>query len=290
MCRPLVLSLALLTVALLAWPNAAQSVRALGDGEAADTDGDFLLDCIEWAVLTNSSQPDSDGDQISDFVEVVQRGAPRRAGHPMPADQELRLVVTGPEAGSGSTTAHLHLLMRILGPISAITSFDTWIELPAAPGMRFPFSFVSLGAAVLQERVTATEGLWLRVTVPLASVGALRQLAPLSIHVESTVAGRTLRNGVKLIDVFGDLSSLVPFDDKGFALQTIQPSPGGTGGQSNRVCVLGLQDVSSGGGSLFEVVSADCEDCNEVECSPACAESLGWLIDLPGGLSTLTSH
>ena len=49
-----------------------------------DVDDDLLPDSVEWVSLTNSTNPDTDGDGISDFVEVVQRGRPRQAGEPMP--------------------------------------------------------------------------------------------------------------------------------------------------------------------------------------------------------------
>ena len=48
-------------------------VHAADPGPLADTDGDFLPDCVEWAVLTSATNPDTDGDLTGDFVEVVQR-------------------------------------------------------------------------------------------------------------------------------------------------------------------------------------------------------------------------
>ena len=64
-----------------------------------DTDGDFLPDVVEWVVLTDSTNPDTDGDNTPDFVEVVEGGNPRFETPPMPADQQMRLVVTGPTPG-----------------------------------------------------------------------------------------------------------------------------------------------------------------------------------------------
>jgi hypothetical protein len=279
---PLFVLLALVADATL---GKTPRVHAAAGEAAPDLDGDFLPDCVEWAVLTNASQPDSDFDQVSDFVEVVQRGAPRRSGMPMPADQEMRLVVAAPSTGTGQATTDLHLLMRILGDVSAISSFQTWVELPGAPGVRFSFDMLALGQATLDERASGAEGLWLRLTVPLASMAALEQLAPLSIHVESTVGGRLLRSAVKLIEAGGQLASLVPFDERGFALQSLQPQLDST--LSNRVCVLELRSV---GTSLFEITAADCEDCNEVECSAACGDCVGWVIDVPGGLQVLSGN
>lgn len=282
-------SLALSVVAIAAGElRVAPRVQAASEAALADLDDDFLPDSIEWAVLTNASLPDTDGDAVSDFVEVVQRGQPRRPGAPLPIDQELRLVATAPRLGSGDQTAHLHLLMRVIGTTAAVTSFASWFEFPNAPGTRFSFDFVGQGPATIAYRPAGAEGLWLRVSAPLASLDALQVLAPLSLHVEATVGGRILHSSIQLIDVRNVLSSLIPFDDRSFALQSVQPM--WTGGQSNRVCVLELQEVPTGGGAMFQVVRADCEDCNEVECSISCPDCLGWVIDLPGGLGPLTGR
>ena len=57
---------------------------------------------------------------------------------------------------------------------------------------------------------------------------------------------------------------------------------------SNKVCVLDLSEVGSGpGGVVFEIVDADCEDCNELECGASCSDSVGWVITIPGGHTTL---
>jgi hypothetical protein len=52
---------------------------------------------------------------------------------------------------------------------------------------------------------------------------------------------------------------------------------------------LELQEVGSGpGGTHYQVVGADCTDCNELECvQAACALCLGWVIIMPGGLGVI---
>lgn len=262
-------------------------------GPLADTDGDFLPDCVEWAVLTSATNPDTDGDLTGDFVEVVQRVAPRAHGQRIQTDQELRIVVTGPQPGSGETTAWMHLLVRIVGPLSSMTSFQTWLELPWLPGVQLPFDMLSLGPSVFRDRSAGSEGTWLSISVPLASIQMLRSLAPMSLHVRSVISGRVLESAVKLLNAQGELATLVPFDDTGYALHSLEPLPAtsGGGGESNRVCVLELAEVGSGpGGTVYEVVDADCEDCNEVECSTTCAQSVGWILTLPGGLGVLGAN
>ena len=213
-----------------------------GSTGLADADGDFLPDAVEWALLTSSTVSDTDGDQVSDFVEVVQKGRPREIGAPSPSDQEMRVVVTGPMVGSGDSTAWLHVFVRVLGEAKAIASFQSWIELPALPGIHLPFDILSLGPCLIAERQTATEGTWLSLSVPLVSTHLLQAVAPLSIHVESEIGGRLLRSSVSLLPVMGEIATLVPFG-AGFALQSISPQPQTALCLSNRVCVLDLAEV-----------------------------------------------
>lgn len=197
------LALSLLTLGVVIaypWHTATLCLQASETDPLLDTDGDFLPDCVEWAVLTSASSGDTDGDLTPDFVEVVQRGTPRQPGEPLPLDQEMRIVVTGPRPGSGSDTAWMHLLVRIVGPMQAMSTFESWLALPWAPEVQFPFDMLSLGPAVFRERDAGEEGLWLMVSVPLASAEVLRAFAPLSIHVRSVIGGRTLHSVVPLID------------------------------------------------------------------------------------------
>ncbi len=53
---------------------------------------------------------------------------------------------------------------------------------------------------------------------------------------------------------------------------------------SNQVCVLELTEQTSGpAGTTYQVVDADCEDANELECSVSCPNSIGWTVTIPGG-------
>lgn len=259
-----------------------------GDGGGlTDTDCDFLPDVVEWAVLTSNASADTDGDLISDFVEFVQKGRPREAGAPLPTDQEMRVILTGSEPGCGDGMVWMHVFVRVIGSSRDVSSFSTWLEVPSLPGLRFSFDAFSAGAAHIQQRSTSSEGNWLSFSVPLVDAQLLAAVSPLTIRAETVVGGRAIESGVTVFDVQGQLSSLVPFGS-GFALQSLDVPQYVGGTLTNRVCVLGLSEAGSGpGGTVFEVTSAVCEDCNDVECSTQCPQSVGWVVTIPGGLTGL---
>ena len=114
-------------------------------------------------------------------------------------------------------------------------------------------------------------------------------LLPCSIGAEATIGGRSLHTAVNLFDVQGVTTTLVPFRPGQFAMQSIGQLCGPSSSGSNKVCLLSLQRVGSGaGGVVFEVVDAFCDDCNELECSSGCTQSVGWVFTIPGGIETIT--
>ncbi|MFO1076496.1 MAG: hypothetical protein U1E73_02080 [Planctomycetota bacterium] len=266
--------------------GSTERVAAEGEDSLIDSDGDFLPDAIEWAVLTSPTNPDTDADLIPDFVEVVQRGSPRQPNTPLPIDNEMRVVVTGPSLGC-QDPAELHLLFRFFGTAVALNSLQTWVEVSAFPGLQIPLSVYSFGSPEIRTRQTANDGLWVIVSVPMASEAILRSLLPCSIGATADLGGRVVHAGVRLVDIGGVTSSLVSFGDGRWVFQSIGQQPITNLG-SNRVCVLTLESAGSGpGGSLYQIVDADCEDCNELECGPSCQQSIGWVIPVPGGTQNL---
>lgn len=270
-------------------PAERQRIDAGTPSVLTDTDGDFLPDVVEWVVMTNAAEPNSDGDDTCDFVEVVQDGSPRYADDPMALDHEMRVVLTSAAPGSGDQTSWLHVLMRFATESANVSAFSVWFEPPWAPGLRLPLESLFAGA-LFEQRVTPNEGTWMRASLPLLSSGMLQTLLPCGFYGEVVVDGQIRRTGTTLLDLQGDVVTVVPFGSRSsdrFAFQTIAP-PLAAMSASNRVCVIDLREVGSGpGGTVFEVAAADCEDCNELECGASCAGSVGWILTIPGGMSAL---
>ena len=201
---PLALVAAGLATSIVVWTGSSQAVEAGGGATAAaeiDTDGDFLPDVVEWVTLTNSTNPDTDGDANSDFVEVISGGAPRHESVALPPDQQMRVFVTGPEPGSADPRTWLHVFHRVMPTVSAgagagaIQSFATWLENPSLPGLQIPLNaFLVSSEAVYAERVTAEQGTWLQLSAPMVSESILQAVTPCTIWAESTVAGQQLQS------------------------------------------------------------------------------------------------
>ena len=275
------------TATWLALPDERATAHAWELGILDDSDNDFLPNCVEWAVMTNSASPDTDGDGTGDFVEVVQRGQPRQPGAPLASDQEMRIVVTGPGIGVGPQTAWVHLFFRFVGATPPISNFDVWVDLPQYPGIRIPLAILAAGAIVFRDRVTAQDGYWAQVSVPIVSLSFLQLFLPCSFNAEAMIGGRYVHSGVQVIDMNGVVSTLVPYGDH-FAIQTVTPIPLSPTAVSNRVCLIELEEIGSGpGGTIYRVADAFCDDCNELECDASCPLSIGWILTIPGGLATL---
>lgn len=298
---PLLLLAAGFATAFVAGSASNQVVEASGSGVVSvaeiDADGDFLPDIVEWVTLTDSGSPDTDGDQISDFVEVIASGSPRRESLPLPADQQLRLFVTGPTPGSSDPFTWMHVFHRIMPVggvntgVGAIQSFNLWLENPALPGVQIPLNDFAAAGTVYRERITIDEGIWIQVSVPLVSLSILEAILPCTIWAETTVAGQQLQSGQQLIPVPAGAATLVPFFDGRYVIQTLNPVPSLSAPQSiqaNKVCILTLDEDTSGpAGTTYVVTAADCEDANDLECDSSCSQSVGWTITIPGGTELL---
>lgn len=279
-------ALLLLAAATMVGTAPLQEVEATDAGALMlqDSDGDFLPDSVEWALMTSSSSADTDGDTVPDFIEVVQRGLPRHESPPLPLDQEMRIVITGPQSGAPDNFSWLHVLLRFVGPADNLTAFSIVLQLAALPGVQIPLDLTLFPGAELRERVTSQQGRWVHLAVPFAPTDFLALLSPCSVRADATVGGRIVSSTVNLLEVQDTVCSIVPFGSR-HVLQSIAPVAAIGEGMTNRVCLLDLAEVGSGpGGTIYEVVDAYCDDCNEMECGPGCAQSIGWIITLPGGL------
>lgn len=280
-------------LSLLAWQlMPASEMRMLHADPVSptlDTDGDFLPDVVEWACLTNPQNPDTDSDGVSDFVEVVQRGNPRRVGLPRPSDHEMRVVVTANEVAGGVVATNIHLLFRFMGDPSLLGAFRPWLRIGAIPGLEISLDSLASGVSSILHHVDPVEGYWVRVLVPLASENALRMLLPCTIGARAAIGGRQIDTAVALFDARGTTSTLVPFADDSYAVQSIGSVAAFQGGGSNRICVLQLTEVGTGpGGVAYEVSAADCDDCNGLQCGVDCPHAIGWIFVVPGGVEVIT--
>jgi len=289
------------TYVVVAAPHQSMAANG-GNGSSVadvDTDGDFLPDVVEWIALTDSTNPDTDGDQISDFVEVIEGGQPRHESAPLPADQQMRVFVTGPEPGGADPRTWMHVFLRVMPPGGSTTgsghiqTFHTWLENPALPGVQFPLNGFATAGAVFREQVTAEHGVWVQLSVPMVSEAVLQTVLPCTIWAETTVAGQQLQSGQKLIPVPAGVASVVPFGDGRYVVQTLSPIPSTStlSVETNKVCILTLEEDTTGpAGTTYIVTAADCESANDLECETSCSQSVGWTITIPGGTELLTGN
>jgi hypothetical protein len=286
----ILLATALAAVGLVFSSSEPQRLRADVTSIDLDTDGDFLPDCVEWVCLTSASSANTDLDGAGDFVEVVQKGRPRQANAALPADHEMRIVVTSNPTANGNEVI-LHLLFRFMGGPELLNQFDCYAELGAVPGLRIPLSTLSLQPVSVQQRVVPGEGLWVRYSVSLVSEQVLRSVLPCSIGSSAVIGSRSVETTIPLFEQGGSTCSVVPFAPGLFAIQSVSAPVAGAVGAlpNNRVCVLQLQPIGGGsGGSAFLVSGAECQDCNDLVCGVECAASVGTVVVLPGGPGSIT--
>ncbi len=252
-----------------------------------DTDGDFLPDALEWVLLTDANNPDTDDDGVGDFLEAAQRTLPTDSVHP-PLDNEVRAVVTVQGTGTHART-WLHLLFRFVAhDTTALTSLTPYLDWW---GYRFPLDdLLGLGQTDVDLRDAGADGLFVRVSLELCSEHDLRAVMPCTIGAIAQIGGRTISTGAYLRDSDGFSTSLVGIEPSAGAVQTLTQGAQGTPFWSGqRVCLMRLAIVgTSPGGAMAEVVSSTCISDGRLACPPTCTSATGQLMFFPDGLSTVT--
>lgn len=283
---------ACLATTIVVW-TAPEKPLAAGGGVCpalADADDDFLPDGVEWTMLTSAADADTDGDDQSDFIEVLKNTDPRHANLPVPDDYQMRVVMAGPSPLGGDPLVWMHTFILLPNcKATGITSFAMWAEVPWLPSLRIPLD-AFLPNMVFRERLVG-DGSWLQVSVPLVPPSLILSIGNCTFRAQATIAGHTVSSGMQLVPAQGDLLAMVPVGTDGqFVFQSLSPTVAvdGDSSQSNRVCMLDLKEVGSGpGGTQYEILDASCEDANELECASTCPDSIGWIITVPGGIGLL---
>jgi hypothetical protein len=261
-----------------------------------DTDGDLLPDALEWVLLSDPTQMDSDGDGIDDFLEASQFAPLLQRGQQLPMDNELRAAVYGVTAPDGTPHVMLSLMVRVVqgGPMTIRPFVDF-------QGQRFDISQLFWSqVADANLHSDPNEGTYAIASAWLGPAEQIRPLLPLAIGVEGSIGGRGFINGSVLMDASGSIATLVtPPGQSGqsglvtaFALHPIdsqdpEVASRGSFWQSSKTCLLSLV---SAGGSANEVADASCTGSPTLLCAPNCTSMKGGVIVVPSGLPFLTGN
>ncbi len=236
---------------------------------------------------------DTDGNGIDDFLHVVQF---RRDSSTTPRviDHEMRVVVSVSDAdgssGGPSPTVWVHLLFRFVGAsIQDLTSFDPFLD---HWGLRVPlFDLLGLADSRFETLNHPSEGLYVALSVALASPVELSRLSPCTLGASATLAGRRVTTGSFLQTLSGELTTFVATESDHGVIQALTPTPvDDPFWTRDRVCLFRLSQVATApGGILAEVDTADCIPARRpAACPPTCQSSVGRVLYFPDGMRTVT--
>ena len=284
--------LAAIGMALTATTGLVEAPRLAADGESPflDADGDLLPDRLEWVLLLDPLQQDSDSDGVDDFLHAVQGryalGDPRSSfGY----DDEARVLIHSTPTPTGDRRLWVDMLFRFAGAdpqdLQELHPYlDQW-------GRRVPItSLIGVGETHLALHHHPTEGLYAICSFELVSERLLRSLLPFTIGATAVINSRTISTGTFVDDAAGVVATLVPVAPNHGVVQALQQDlvddPFWT---SSRICVMQLSVISAlSNGVICEVTDADCHSSGRLACPPTCLSSRGHLLFFPDGLATVT--
>jgi len=290
---------ALLGVGFAGWhTSGTATLEANPGGPLQDTDGDLLPDCLEWVLMTNPAEADSDFDGTDDFLEAVQFQVTKGAAAPLPMDHEMRLSV-----GTFAKQIIVHLMLRVV-PGEQVESLSAFLDIG---GTRYPINGLLWNNIVqCKTLVHPTEGTYVIASAWLCSEAQLRTVLPCSLGITGGIGSRSFENGATLFALDGEIATLAPLPSpSGFERFGIHPidanlsgaAPAQSGGsgplpfwQSSKVCEveLVLNGNTGGGGMVATAIDAQCSGAVTLQCAPSCSGQIGRVLVLPGGLPFIT--
>lgn len=270
----------------------ASALHAQQGNPFQDSDQDLLPDSLEWVALTNPSAGDSDGNGMDDFLQTVQHLAPF-SQTARPDQDEVRVLVSSFGTGD-EAEVYVHMLFRFVGGrIGNVQSMVPFLSLGTLHNAALlPIDqLIGSGPICVRSSFNAAIGTRLIVSARIARANELAFVLPCAICAEAVIDGKRYTSGTYLTGTDGQQVALVPISGNRFIAQPLAGDEGASNPfwNSNSVCTMSLDVVGAGlAGILCEVSAADCEVANGLRCAPSCKSSLGRMVFVPDGLSTLT--
>jgi hypothetical protein len=277
----------------LPWSTPA-SVRADAECMFDDVDQDLVPHCIELLANTNPSDPDSDGDCIDDFEEILTFTSHDTQLRAKPIDHEMRVLVTSAADACGNGSVYLHLLVRFVNQkLSDVSHLDLYAHVG---GCEVPlFKLLGAGDLRVQHRYRDRDGASYIFSMRVSSEIELRRIVPCTLCVRAVVGERFIHTGTHLTDAGSEIGALIPYSRDTLVVQPVrfgaythdenEPYYEGAG----RVCEMSLSQIgNTSSGVLCEVDAADCKPAAGLRCTTGCKKRVGGTVVLPSGLGTIT--